>query len=100
MMRFFISMTSDLIIIDQTSFPRERATVIDYFPLHNWPVAANPSLSSLAHTWPHPPNSHKCNITLYIEHKNEMCRGACTSMLHKKYMGVPKFNLLQLHLQK
>ena len=55
-MRFFISMTSDLIIIDQTSFPYERATVIDYFPLHKTPVAADPSLSSLVHTWPHGPN--------------------------------------------
>ena len=82
-MHIFISMTSDLIIIDQTSFPHERATVIDYFPLHKTPVAANPSLSSLAHTWLHRPNRHKINIILYTEHKNKMCR-ACTSTLHKK----------------
>ena len=87
---FFISMTSDLIIIDQTSFPHERATIIDYFPLHNSPVAANPSLSSLAHTRLHRPNRHQCNITLYTEHKNKMCRGACTSTLHKKNLwGCP-----------
>ena len=85
-MHTFISMTSDLIIIDQTSFPHERATVIDYFPFHKTPVAANPSLSSLAHTWLHRPNQHKINIILYTEHKNKMCR-ACTSTLHKKYGG-------------
>ena len=85
-MHIFISMTSDLIIIDQTPFPHEKATVIDYFPLHNSPVAANPSLSSLAHTWPHRPNRHKINIILYTEHKNKMCR-ACTSTLHKKIWG-------------
>ena len=88
-MHIFISMTSDLIIIDQTSFPHERATVIDYFPLHNSPVAANPSLSSLAHTWPHRPNRHKCNITLYTEHKNKMCRGVCTLRYTKKISGCP-----------
>ena len=85
-MHTFISMTSDLIIIDQTSFPHERATVIDYFPFHKTPVAANPSLSSLAHTWLHRPNQHKINIILYTEHKNKMCR-ACTSTLHKKIWG-------------
>ena len=86
MMHIFISMTSDLIIIDQTSFPHERATIIDYFPLHKTPAAANPSLSSLAHTWLHRPNRHKINIILYTEHKNKMCR-ACTSTLHKKIWG-------------
>ena len=88
-MHIFISMTSDLIIIDQTSFPHERAAVIDYFPLHKTPVAANPSLSSLAHTWPHRPNRPKCNIALYIEHKNKMCRGACTLRYTKKIWGCP-----------
>ena len=88
-MHIFISMTSDLIIIDQTSFPHERATVIDYFPLHKTPVAANPSLSSLVHTWPHRPNRPKCNIALYIEHKNKMCRGACTLRYTKKIWGCP-----------
>ena len=85
-MHSFISMTSDLIIIDQTSFPHERATVIDYFPLHKTPAAANPSLSSLAHTWLQRPNRHKINIILYTEHKNKMCR-ACTSTVHKKKYG-------------
>ena len=79
-------MTSDLMIIDQTSFPHERTTVIDYFPLHKTPVAANPPLSSLAHTLLHRPNRHKINIILYTEHKNKMCR-ACTSTLHKKIWG-------------